>query len=341
MNRLSAELQQELKKNIQNGYVRVSEHPSLPLKIFNYTPKAQYDNEWNEITRMCRGLVLDDDYNIIIKCPPKFFNLGEPFAADIDLLNARISEKLDGYYISIKVDSDYGLIVTSRGSFDNKYVNATKQFLTDDIILQMPTNYTFFCELLQNFPGDEAIILTQHPIPKLVCWAVKDSDFQELPLAEDCPFERAKYMSYAEALQYLQNKVEGVVAQDPKTFERVKIKTEWFLEHHRILADCTQTRVWELVRNGDSVSELDIPDEFMSKMLAWESDFQNQYRQRMSYYTDLYEQTEHLSDKELALSAEISKHDKAYIYSIRKQKQGEKSISALVWQELKPAIIER
>lgn len=334
MNRLSAKLQQELKKNIQNGYVRVSEHPSLPLKIFNYTPKAQYYNEWNEITRMCRGLILDNDYNIIIKCPPKFFNLGEPFAADIDLLNARISEKLDGYYISIKVDSDYGLIVTSRGSFDNKYVSAAKQFLTDDIILQMPTNYTFFCELLQNFPGDEAIILTQHPTPKLVCWAIKDSDFQELPLAEDCPFERAKYMSYAETLQYLQNKVEGVVAQDLTTYDRVKIKTEYFIKYHRLISDCTEKRVWEILSAGGKVENLDIPDEFMPQMKEWQQELLLDFNLKVANTQTSLKRRANLSDKEIALDKTLHPILKSYLFTLKKR--GLEALSTQIWKDLKP-----
>lgn len=337
--RLTIKEQDTLKKNIENAYIRVAEHPTLPLKIYNYTQKAQVESEWNNITRMCRGLVLDDKYNIIIKCPQKFFNVGEPFAADVNLLNARISEKLDGYYISIKLDPDYGLIVTSRGSFTTQYAEAAKKFITVDVLLKMIPNYTYFCELLQDFAGDEAIILTKHPIPRLVCWAIKDDKFNELPLDETCPFERARYMDYAEAKEYLNGKVEGIVAQDTKTFERVKLKTDYFLELHRIIADCTEKHVWEILKDGGKVADLDIPDEFIGQMKAWERTLLLCYADRWNHYHDLALEVSNLSDRELA-NADIPKHDKAMIFTIRHNKQGQKSLSTQIWKELKPSIID-
>lgn len=324
-----------LKKNIENGYVRVAEHPTLPLKIYNYTPKAQFENEWNPITRMCRGLVLDSHYNIIIKCPEKFFNVGEPLAAKVDLLNARISDKLDGYYISCKIDSDYGLIITSRGSFENKYTQAAREFITDEIIYKMPTDYTYFCELLQDFPGDESIILTKHPDPDLVCWAIKDQDFNEIiPDKTECPFSIARELSLAEAKQYLEQKVEGVVAQDTKTFERVKIKTDWYLQNHRLISDCTKKRVWELLFSGQKIKDLDIPDEFMPQMQTWEQELLYEYEMKMIRIGKACERTEHFSDKELALDTRFTPEMKSYIFAWRKKPDF--VLSEMVWKSLKP-----
>ena len=50
-----------------------------------------------DIVRECRGLILDSDTNEVI-CHPfeKFFNFGEPCAAEIDWSTAFVSEKLDG-----------------------------------------------------------------------------------------------------------------------------------------------------------------------------------------------------------------------------------------------------
>lgn len=331
---LTNEQQQELKKNVQNGYVRVAEHPTLPLKIYNYTPKAQFESEWNPITRMCRGLVLDSQYNIIIECPQKFFNLGEPLAAKVDLLNARISDKLDGYYISCKIDSEYGLIITSRGSFLNKYTIAAQSFLNDDIVLKMARDYTYFCELLQDFPGDESIILTKHPIPELVCWAIKDQDYVEIAPDEDCPFPRAKTFSFAEAKLYLEQNVEGVVAQDPKTLERVKIKTPFYLEMHRLISQCTPLRAWEIVSTGRNIAELNIPDEFMPQMQAWESELNCAFEMKMARIGKCCEKTKGLSDKELALDTRYTPEMKSYIFAWRKKPDF--VLSEMVWKTLKP-----
>ena len=52
-------------------------HPTLPLTIWNYSEKVQYEGLWNDITLMCRGLVTDDEGNIVARPFKKFFNLDE------------------------------------------------------------------------------------------------------------------------------------------------------------------------------------------------------------------------------------------------------------------------
>ncbi len=49
-------------------------HPTHPLIIWNYTPKVQYEQLWDEITRQCRALVADLDGTIVSRGFSKFFN---------------------------------------------------------------------------------------------------------------------------------------------------------------------------------------------------------------------------------------------------------------------------
>lgn len=334
--KVDSRLYQEIQNLVQNGYIHRADHPKYNLSIYNYTPKTQFEEYWNEATITCRGLVLEDD-NITIKCPRKFFNQGEKYAAKIDLNTARILEKLDGYYIAIKVDSDYGLIITSRGSFDNKYIEAAKKFLTDEIISKLVPNYTYFCELLQNFPGDEAIILTQHPIPKLVCWAVMDDNFNEIIPDEGYPLPIAKELSLAEAKQYLKQKVEGVVAQDLQNRERVKIKTEWFLEHHRLIANCTKKRVWEILSDGGKIEDLNIPDEFMDKVKTWEDELTFDFSLIITAVENETRKRFNWSDKQVALDNTLSPKMKTYIFTARKK--GRETLDDLIWKDLKPKMV--
>ena len=324
----------DIEQLAKDGYIRKSNHPTLPLSIYNYSTKTQFEQNWTPTTMMCRGLVLDNHYDIIIRPPKKFFNQGEELAAPVDLLDARISEKLDGYMIMVKADTEWGLIIASRGSFSNQYIDATKKFITDEVLLKLVPNYTYFCELLQNFPGDEAIILTKHPIPKLVCWAIRDENFNEIIPDEECPFPIAKELSLAEAKQYLKQRVEGVVAQDLTTKERVKIKTEYFIEHHRLLSDCTKKRVWEILSNGQRVEDLDIPDEFMKSMNKWQDDLLYDHRLIMYTVEQEAEKRETLTDKQVALDEELSPEMKAFIFTLRKK--GLTALSNQIWQKLKP-----
>ena len=66
-----------LKQMMNDGFVHAQKHPTRDLFIYNYTPKAQYERVWNDVTLMCRGLILDAQYNIVSRPFRKFFNLGE------------------------------------------------------------------------------------------------------------------------------------------------------------------------------------------------------------------------------------------------------------------------
>jgi RNA ligase len=62
---------------VTDGMVRVQGHPSLPLRIFNYTEQAVYSRNWNEATTVGRGLIVDDGDIVRARPWPKFFNHGE------------------------------------------------------------------------------------------------------------------------------------------------------------------------------------------------------------------------------------------------------------------------
>ena len=81
---------------IEKGLIIKQVHPTLPLSIYNYSRTCQYGGLWDEITLACRGLVLDNEGNVIAKPFPKFFNYEEHTAEEIpnDLFD--VYEKMDG-----------------------------------------------------------------------------------------------------------------------------------------------------------------------------------------------------------------------------------------------------
>jgi RNA ligase len=64
-----------LNKYISEGLVVKNDHPTLPISIYNYSRTCQYENKWDEITKRCRGLILDQEGNVIAKGFNKFFNM--------------------------------------------------------------------------------------------------------------------------------------------------------------------------------------------------------------------------------------------------------------------------
>jgi RNA ligase len=81
---------------IERGLVIKQVHPTLPLSIYNYSRSCQYDKLWDDITLNCRGLVLDNEGNVIAKPFPKFFNYEEHTADEIPNELFDVYEKMDG-----------------------------------------------------------------------------------------------------------------------------------------------------------------------------------------------------------------------------------------------------
>lgn len=81
---------------IEKGLVIKQVHPTLPLSIYNYSRTCQYGRLWDEITLNCRGLVLDNEGNVIAKPFPKFFNYEEHTAEEIPNELFEVYEKMDG-----------------------------------------------------------------------------------------------------------------------------------------------------------------------------------------------------------------------------------------------------
>ena len=66
-----------LKEMLTSGFISSRKHPSAPLTILTYTKECQVKHIWNAATEKCRGLIIDDDLNIIARPFKKFYNYEE------------------------------------------------------------------------------------------------------------------------------------------------------------------------------------------------------------------------------------------------------------------------
>lgn len=92
---------------------------------------SQLDSDFgNDIVRECRGLVLDmTDGDVVPFSVPyfKFFNVHEPYAAEIDWSSAEVTEKIDGSLMKV-VKYDNELLISTNGVIDAYKCNLTPQF---------------------------------------------------------------------------------------------------------------------------------------------------------------------------------------------------------------------
>lgn len=64
-----------LNKYINDGLLECQSHPTLPLKIYNYSRDCQFEKKWDSITRAMRGTILDDRGVLIAKSFDKYILL--------------------------------------------------------------------------------------------------------------------------------------------------------------------------------------------------------------------------------------------------------------------------
>lgn len=325
----------KLQQRIEDGYVRVQKHADKDLWIYNYTQKTELEDKWDDVTLKCRGLVLDKDGNRVIKCPIKFFNHTDPRHAKVNFDTCSITEKLDGYYISFKNDKELGLIVTSRGSFNNQYVEEARKFLLG---CDIPVGRTYFAELCMNFAGDEGIIVTKHLTPKLVIWGEQDENqnWQNIYSEQSytVPLPYCKVMTKDESISYLEKEVEGVVLVDRNTGDRVKVKTDWFIRRHRLISRCTKKAVWEVLKDGGHITNMDFPDEFRKEMIEWENELRDEFESELVQVFNCANLTEGLSRKEVGLTKAIPSEYKKYSFLLMDGRLGK--VRENIWQKIKP-----
>lgn len=253
-------------KLIDDKYISVQRHPYLPLSIYNYSNKTQFESYWNKYTLQCRGLVLDEQDNIVSHCLKKFFNLDqvpdqipdEPF---------QVYEKLDGSYISL---SHYqgDMVIASRGSFTSDQAVWAKEIIRtkyQKFIFLPQLNYTYIFELIH---PENRIVVDYKGRKDLILLTVFDNKTgEEVDMAQFSILPQAKRYDGVTDFRLLEKEQkeneEGFVVRF-KSGYRIKMKFEEYKRLHKLLTGVNARTVWEAVRSGESIESMcyRVPDEF-------------------------------------------------------------------------------
>ncbi|MFZ3495344.1 RNA ligase [Streptomyces sp. 5.8] len=177
---------QALTEAIDAGYVARKAHPQLPLSLYSYTRTAQYDQVWNQVTTICRGLVADDVTGEVVALPlPKFFNVGEhesgrPYAPALPDEPFEVYDKVDG---SLGILFHYAgkWRAASRGSFTSTQAVWAQRRLDGRDTSALVPGTTYLAEIL--YPQNR-IVVDYGDRRDLVLLAGYGADGAEVPLAE-------------------------------------------------------------------------------------------------------------------------------------------------------------
>ena len=277
---------EEVKKRIDNGLLTVRKHPILNLYIYNYTHKCQYGRLWDQYTRVCRGLILDRENNILNNPFPKFYNLGETEETMIQNLPAEvpsITEKLDGM-LGILYEEGDNIAIATRGSFDSPYAEWATNWLRlqgfgmDDF----KKGYTYLFEII--YPENK-IIIDYGNRAELVLLAIRNNnggrELNHIKEAEELGLSYAKEFSAIssidDALSYLEKlkgtESEGFVCRYSNGL-MLKIKSTDYKRLHKLLIGLSAKDIWVTLRDMGTVEHVldNVPDEFYDWVKKVESD---------------------------------------------------------------------
>ena len=240
----------ELAEMIDNGYVREQFHPSMPLRILNYTERAAYDRVWTDVTRQCRGLIVNTVTGAVIARPmAKFFNYGEHPEGSLDLTApADVTDKLDGS-LGILYPGLSGWAIATRGSFTSDQASHATVLMRDVYPdFESPPGMTVLFEII--YPANR-IVVDYGDMDDLVLLGAVDIATGEMVGPDRIslwPGPAAETMSartLADALRLPpRNGREGVVVRTADGV-MVKLKQDDYVALHRILTMTTARTVWE------------------------------------------------------------------------------------------------
>ncbi|MEV0996879.1 RNA ligase [Nonomuraea sp. NPDC050202] len=255
---------------IEDGYVRQQTHPKLPLAILNYTTQTQAERVWNEVTKQCRGLIIDTRTGDVVARPlAKFFTFDQiDHGLPIDA-PAYVFDKLDGSLGILYPTGDGQHAVATRGSFTSPQArHATKVWrerFADKVMID-PT-FTYLFEII--YPSNR-IVLDYGDLDDLVFLGAVNNEtgLLMLPGLIDWPgrvAEQFTYLTLGEALAAPPRpNAEGFVIHLPVQKLIIKLKQADYLALHAVLTNTSARTIWEYLAVNAVAHLIDHPKKWAS-----------------------------------------------------------------------------
>ena len=299
-------------------------HPALPLIIWNYSPKVQYDRLWDETTLMCRALVTDQEGNIVARSFDKFFNLEEE--KQIPNEPYEIYEKLDGSLIVLFWYKDE-LIVSSKGSFISDHALQAKRLLNNYDLSCLDSTKTYCFELVA--PWNR--IVCSYPKEELFLLAKFDNSGKEYPIDNYANFPLVKKYNSLDI-----NKIKETITDDREgvvvrfnSGKRIKIKGSEYVRLHRLVTGLSESSILELLKNNQSIESIldKVPDEFYQWAKSVEQKFKFKFNEILNECKNSYKEMG--TRKETALYF-LSQKNPQILFALLDKKE----INDIIWKTI-------
>ena len=292
---------EKLNKYYEDELVQKQVHPTLPLTIWNYTPKVQYGEGnsqykfWDDVTKQCRGLVTDNEGNVVARPFKKFFNIEENQHIPTEQFD--VYEKMDGS-LGILFNYKGEWVLATRGSFTSDQSVKGTELLQKYDYQRLNPDYTYLFEII--YPENR--IVCTYDFEDLVLLGMihtesgyevnihsgNDEDVRFKNLLNNLGFNIVRKYDGISDYSYLKHAIsdnrEGFVVRFSNG-DRMKIKGEEYLRLHKIMTNLSTTGVWEVLSSGGKMEDYlkDVPDEFYKKVKQYVSTL-NYHHYRYSEY---------------------------------------------------------
>lgn len=330
---------------IEEGFLMVNTHPSLPLNIYNYTRKTQFEKYWNEYTLLARGLVLDFDYNVVAFPFKKFFNFEEHQASDIPKESYEVFDKMDGS-LGILFNYEFNWHLATRGSFVSDQAIRAKEILKKYNISELNPENTYLFEII--YP-ENRIVVNYGEDEKLVLLGIIDNatgyDYSHDKMANHLEIRNCNLplvQKYEDTLSVQELKARNIINQEgyilrfyPSNF-RMKVKFEDYCRLHSIITNVSTKDIWMYLRDGKDLNELleRTPDEFDKWVKNQVRILKNQYAAIESLldheFTNIY--VEGMTKKEFAERAFNTEVNASILFKMFDKK----SYDNIIWKLIEP-----
>ena len=344
-----------LEKYHREGLLYKQVHPSLPLTIWNYTEKVQYEGLWDDITLMSRGLVTDYKGNIVARPFKKFFNLEEGKHTPTEKFD--VYEKMDGS-LGIFFYYNGGWVMATRGSFTSDQAVKGYEMMFKYDFASLHNDYTYLFEIIYksnrivvDYDFEDVVLLgmVNTKTGYEVDLHSNDVDVRLKNIVSNVGLKVVKkydgISDYHTLKSMVKNNEEGFVVRFSNG-NRMKIKGEEYLRLHKIMTQVSTTSIWEVLSNGDDIDALlkDVPDEFYKKVKSYVGELKYSHFQISEYcgkYHDSYRYGKY-GDKEVEPTKKefaefVQKNfDKKELHAVMFAMWDKKDYSSIIWKLIRP-----
>jgi hypothetical protein len=328
-----------LHRYCEDGLLYKQTHPYLPLTIWNYTEKVQYEGLWDEITSMCRGLVTDDK-GIVARPFRKFFNIEEGKHTPTSEFD--VYEKMDGS-LGILFFYKNEWVFASRGSFTSDQALKFKEIFRNKYkTSHLYHTSTYLFEII--YPENRIVVNYGDTEDVVMLGEINTENGDELDLDyyTSSVFNVVKkydgISDYNTLKGMIENNAEGFVVRFSNG-DRMKIKGEEYVRLHKVMTNLSTTAVWEVLSNGESMDELlkDVPDEFYNKIKEYEDELKSRFQLIDTDYYNLFKYIQIKVQEYGGDRGTFARLAKEYTYpSLLFGLLDGKDISPNIWKLIKP-----